>query len=75
MNEPHCRCPGCGTCNAHVERDAAYAELSKQQPCITAVFDRAVWAAVQRWKEHHYRPYRSKTEPHPDVAPFEGPLG
>lgn len=54
MND-HCRCPGCGRCAASLnlekvqaKLDAAYAELRKQRPAITAVFDRAVWDDAAR---------------------------
>lgn len=30
------------------ERDAAYAELNKQRPAITAIFDRNVWDAAKK---------------------------
>jgi len=35
----------------HAERDAFCAELAKQRPAITAIFDRGVWDAVTLWKE------------------------
>jgi hypothetical protein len=58
MNEPHCRCPGCGECDSHrklrkaqADLDAAYSELSKLRPTIKGVFDRNVWHAVSLWNK------------------------
>ena len=39
MNEPHCRCPGCGECSAHAKEPKLKAELRRLHEVNTELLE------------------------------------
>jgi hypothetical protein len=45
MNEPHCRCPGCGECSAHANQEKLKAELRRLHEVNQELLEALEWCA------------------------------